>query len=464
MSEPVGLGNGLPLPNVNLLVVDDDSAALEALRTLLSFDYSVIAASSGLEAIEAVRAVNDIAAVIMDIRMPKMDGITAAREIRAINPDTLIIFHTAYPGDFNQDQIDASERPFAYVEKAGPISVLTRSVRNAVELHCLRRDSDSLIAMARASFGLIGGSQPMRSVFELMYKVARTDYKVMIRGETGTGKELVARAIHACSLRRDKPFVTIDCNHKSPDLAESELFGHVKGAFTGAIADRVGKFEAAGDGTVLLDEIGDLDCETQMKLLRVLESREYSRVGESSIRISRARVICATNRNLERLMDEEKFRKDLYFRLKGLTIELPPLRERRDDIPLLAEHFLRRETIEQGFPPRLIDPQAMSVLINHAWPGNVRQLEDTIKTSLVMVDSGVILEEDIRRVMEVGGESRTPEFNGGGLAAETRDFRRNRIIQALANHNGNRSAVARELKLDPANLRRLMREYNIQGD
>ncbi|MBD3402883.1 response regulator, partial [candidate division GN15 bacterium] len=325
------LGETLTQVRARLLLVDDDESALEALTALFSEDYAVTSVASGEEAIAAIKQHADIAAIVMDIRMPRMDGITAARQIRELAPDTPLIFHTAYPGEYNQDEIDEREQPYDYVEKAGPISRLTRAVRNAVEAYHAREDNS--LARLGTAYGMVGRSRSMLEVFRLVSKVARASHKVMILGETGTGKELVARALHAASRRRDHRLAIFSCNHKSADLVESELFGHVRGAFTGAVEDRIGHFAWADGGTIFLDEIGDLDITTQAKLLRVLESGEFQVLGSPEVRTADVRVVCATHRRLEDLVEAGAFREDLYYRLKGVEIVLPPLRDRREDIP-----------------------------------------------------------------------------------------------------------------------------------
>ena len=255
-----------------VLLVDDDRAVLLALEGLFSDDYNTIIASSGDEAIEIVRKTPHIGAVVMDIRMPRKDGIATTREIRDINPSIRVIFHTGYPGDYDEDELDAREQPFAYVQKADPISRLKREVRNAIEAYHLEHNSHDLQAWAEHELGIIGGSDVMKDVYRKIRQIAPTGQNVVVVGETGTGKELVANAIHTCSTRREKRIAPFNCNHVSKELVGADLFGWVKGAFTGAEGHRMGLFEYADGGTVFLDEIGDLGKATQGYLLRVLES------------------------------------------------------------------------------------------------------------------------------------------------------------------------------------------------
>lgn len=445
-----------------ILLVDDDAQVLEMLADIFKDNYSTITAKSGKEAIEIVRQHDSIATVVMDIKMPNVDGITAAREIRAMGPDIPVIFHTGYPGDYDEDAIDHEEKPFDYILKGEPVAKLIRSVRNAVESFHLKKDNKMLSTQAESSFGLIGRTTSMQEVYRLINKVAPTNSKIMIIGETGTGKELVARAIHNHSRRKDQRLAILNCNHRAPDLVESELFGHVKGAFTGAIGDRIGLFEYADGGTIFLDEIGDLDITTQGKLLRVLETGEYQSVGAPTIKKSNIRLLCATHKDLAALVEQEKFRRDLYYRLKGIQIVLPPLRERKEDIPLLVEKFKDRLTIEQGLTPKKFDSSAISALINHDWPGNVRELLDTVESLIVLRDSDILLRDDVLTYLG-NGLSNLSEDNGADLtlAGQMKKCRRQFIIEALTANKGNISAAARQLGVDRSNLHKKITDLKI---
>ncbi len=456
----------LPMPTPALsgakdkiLVVDDDRFVLDALAELLSDDYDVIVATCGAEAVDLARQHPDIATVVMDIKMADIDGITAARRIRERLPDLPVIFHTGYPGDYDEDKLDETEKPFDYIQKGDAISRLTRSVRNAVEAYRFRTDRKALADFAEANFGLIGRSEPMLDIYLTIRKLLRSDSRVMILGETGTGKELVARALHFGSVRRERTFGILNCNHKAPDLVESELFGHVRGAFTGAVTDREGLFSYASGGTVFLDEVGDLDITTQAKLLRILETGEFQPVGSSSTARTEVRVLCATHRDLEKLRDEGKFREDLYYRLCGVTITMPPLRNRRDDIPLLVRRFIDRFTVERGCPPKVLEPEALSLLLAHDWPGNVRQLQHTLEAVLALAESDVITHEQIRAALRC--EPSDAAEQTASLAERVHEFERRLIIETLAVAEYNIAEAARRLGMDRANLRRKMQGHQI---
>jgi DNA-binding NtrC family response regulator len=442
-----------------ILLVDDDPRVLEMLEDLFCEEYLTLSAQSGVESIELVRTHSDIAAIVMDIRMGGMDGIEATSRIREISPDLPVIFHTGYPGDYDEDVLSEIEKPFDYVLKGDAVSRLKRAVRNAVETFKLRRSCKDLVRHAEMSYRMIGNSEVMQDVYHRIRKLAATDGKVMIIGETGTGKELVARAIHNSSSRKDKRLGIFSCNHKSSQLVEAELFGHIKGAFTGAIQDRIGLFEYANGGTVFLDEIGDLDLRTQTRVLRVLESGEYQPIGTSELRKTDVRVICATHKNLQEMVDEGSFRDDLFYRLRGVKVTLPPLRERREDIPLLIERFKDRFSIEQGLSPKVFEQQAIEILLQHDWPGNVRQLMDTIESVITLAESDLILADDVAAFLEL--ESIPEVTDGASLSHKVRQYERSLIIDALQQTAFNVAAAARLLKVDRANLRKKIRYHGI---
>lgn len=445
-----------------ILLVDDDEQILEMLELVLRKDYSTIKANTGKKAIEIIKRNKFIATVVMDIKMPEIDGIATAREIRTIQPDIPVIFYTGYPDDYDEDAIDHIEKPFDYILKSEPAAKLRRSVRNAVESYHLKNDGKMLIIHAESNFGLIGQTASMQEIYRLIYKVAPTNNKIMITGETGTGKELVARAIYNHSQRKDEKLAIFNCDHRTPDLVESELFGHVKGAFTGAISDRIGLFEYANGGTIFLDEIGDLDMTTQAKLLRVLETGEYQSVGSSTVKITDIRLLCATHKDLTELVEQGKFRQDLYFRLKGIQIFIPPLRSRKEDIPLLVEKFKDRTTIEQGLTPKEFDSLAMSALIRHDWPGNIRELLDTVESLIVLNDSDIILQDDVLTYLNnEQGNIKADTASEMTLALQTKNFIRQFIIEALAANKGNISAAGRQLGVDPSNLHKKIADLGI---
>ncbi len=456
MSDP---GNTI---RARILAVDDDPLVLDTIGMLLEDEYDVVVASSGAEAIQCLQDPNarNFAVVVLDIKMPQMDGLETAEKLKALLPMTPIIFHTGYPGDYREDEIEQINAPFDYIEKGASSTRLLRSVRNAVENYESRMNGRYIVGLAESNYGLVGQSPAMREVYRTIQKVSRADIKVMILGETGTGKELVARAIHLNSSRRHGRLGIVNCNHKSTELVESELFGHKKGAFTGAFADRKGLFEIADGGTVFLDEIGDLSSTTQIALLRVLESGEFQQMGpESEVRSTDVRIICATHCDLGEMVSGGRFREDLYYRLRGATIVLPPLRERREDIPLLLSRIFDRLTIEKGLPLKVLHPAAMNMLIEYDWPGNVRELVDVVEALVVLSDSELIMPEDVNRQIQSDSKLEGPSTRS--LAARMRSAERTCIIQELTESGGNITRAAEMLQIDRSNLSKKIKLHEI---
>jgi two-component system nitrogen regulation response regulator NtrX len=308
-------------------------------------------------------------------------------------------------------------------------------------------------------FGMVGRSTAMLDVYQTIEKIAPTNNKIIIYGATGTGKELVARAIHKLSHRANERLVICNCSHRPPDLVESELFGHLRGSFTGAVADRIGLFEYADNGTLFLDEVGDLDLTTQGKLLRVLETGEMQRIGSpESIRVN-VRLICATHRNLQEMVDSGKFRKDLYFRLKGVTIMLPELRERRDDIPALVDYFIENHCMNEGIAIKVFEPAARDVLVEYDWPGNVRQLMDTIQSLIDLSPSQFITGQEVARYLAY--KSVPANGHRHTYSDQVREFKKKLLIKHLDHNSYNVRATARELAIDPSNLRKLIKDLDI---
>jgi two-component system, NtrC family, response regulator HydG len=371
-----------------ILVVDDEAAVRDSLREWLRKDGHDVDtaqdASAALEALQANEAAYDV--VLLDIKMPGMDGMELQERIHSFAPEVVIVMITAYAA------VDTAVRAlksgaFDYLTKPFDPDQLSRLVANALQHARLLRENIQL----RSSLGegvprweIVGESSAMRQVFELVRNVAPTDATVLLRGESGTGKELVARAIHAHSRRRYFPLVAVNCGALAEGILESELFGHERGAFTGAHYRRKGKLEMADGGTLFLDEIGNIAMKTQMDLLRALETKSFTRLGGTENVHTDFRVVCATNRDLEKAVAEGEFREELYYRINVFSIQLPPLRERRGDIPLLVEHFVEHFALAMAKPVREVSPEALDLLVRHAWPGNVRELENAVERAMVV--------------------------------------------------------------------------------
>jgi DNA-binding NtrC family response regulator len=378
----------------NVLVVDDEELYRRALERILQrVGHAVVAARDASEALAIVSG-QPVDLVLADIRMPGINGLELVRQIHEITPDLPCIVITGYGGA--EQSVEALRAgAYWYLEKPfdqNHLDVVRRLVEQAIEVGRLRAENRNLKRELRA---IVGESPILRSVLDVVDKVADSDSTVLITGESGTGKELIARAIHERSRRADRMFVTVNCGAIPEELLESELFGHVRGAFTNAVHHREGRFSLADGGTIFLDEIGDMSPNLQVKLLRVLQDRSFEPVGSSKTQAVDVRVIAATNQDLEQAIRERRFREDLFYRLNVIPIEAPPLRERRDDIPLLVQHFLDAASRTRGRPAPAITPDALDLLCRHDWPGNVRELENLIERLVTLGSDREIAAADL---------------------------------------------------------------------
>jgi DNA-binding NtrC family response regulator len=396
---------------------------------------------------------------VLDIRMPAKDGLQTAQEIHRKTGGLPIIFYTGYPGDYEESQVERKHRPFDYVVKGESPERLRRSVSNAVTQQRLRFDAGRLAALAGHEYGMIGSSAAMLGVYRAIEQIAPTEVKVLILGESGTGKELVARAVHRRSRRSTRKYAAYDCSHRNPDIVEAELFGTRSGAYTGA-RDTTGLIEVLNGGTLFLDEVGDLADRTQSRLLRFVQEGTFSRVGEHAERRSDIRLITATSRDLEGMIATGAFRREFYYRFAQTTIRLAPLRERREDIPLLIHHFVDTtcESLEHG--PRLLTDGAMDLLISHDWPGNVRQLENAIRTLLSSSSSSLITADEIASHLRLDA---TAQPDLGAYQKDLLEWKRTYFLKALARCNGNISETAHLTGLDASNLRRMLRSLGLEA-
>jgi len=380
-----------------ILIVDDEMPIRRILREILEFEqYEVEEASDGLECIAKVqREKYDV--VIMDIKMPKMDGIEALERLQILTPETPVIMVSGH-GTIDTAVEAVKKGAFDFISKPPDLNRMLITVRNAMEkaeLVTTTRVLQKQVKSGGKGVTMIGESAPIAEIKRLLEKVAPTDSRVLITGQNGTGKELVARWIHEKSNRANGPIVEVNCAAIPAELIESELFGHKKGSFTGAIADRPGKFEQADGGTLFLDEIGDMSLDAQAKVLRALQESRITRVGDNKEIKVDVRVIAATNKNLRDEIDHGRFREDLYHRLAVIVVRVPSLNERRDDIPLLIEHFNRRISDDYGHPPKNFTPEAIRALQEYNWTGNIRELANVVERLLILCDQQV-REEDVR--------------------------------------------------------------------
>jgi two-component system, NtrC family, nitrogen regulation response regulator GlnG len=380
-----------------ILVVDDEESVRWALRKALErANYQVGLASDGPSGLQVAEDPG-VDLVLLDVRLPGRDGLEVLREIRKRRPDLPVIMMTAY-GTL-QVAVEAMKLgAYDYIGKPFDMDEVLLVVEKALEAQALVREVARLRQIVEEPFdlgGIVGGSPAMQQIFKAVGKVAGTDLTVLLRGESGTGKELIARAVHENSRRKGRPFVPVNCAAIPRELLESELFGHEKGAFTGAISARRGRFEQAEGGTIFLDEVGDMDLSLQTKLLRVLQERRIERLGgEGSIPVD-VRIVAATNQDLESAVTRRAFREDLFYRLNVVSIHLPPLRDRREDIPALVTHFLTVFGQEQHTPPKMVSPEAMELMLAFGWPGNVRELENVVKRASALATTSLILPDHL---------------------------------------------------------------------
>jgi len=439
-----------------ILIVDDDPVVRDSLgKWFESENYEVAVDSDARSALDRLaRERPDLA--LVDIKMPGMDGIELQARMREIDPETPVIIMTGYAS------VDTAVRAlkngaYDYITKPFDPDELVHLVSRALEHRAATREVAKLKENLEEIFPqtqLIGQSPAMKRVIELVETVAPTDATVLITGESGTGKEIVARAIHAHSPRRFHPMVAIHCGALTETLLESELFGHEKGAFTGAQARKKGKFEVADGGTVFLDEISDISLKTQTDLLRVLQEKEIVRVGATQSFKVDFRAIAASNRSLAKLVAEGTFRPDLYYRLNVFNIDIPPLRGRREDIPLLVNHFLTKFSIAMNRPAQRVNAQAMEVLMDYGWPGNVRELENAVERALLMNRDPEIRPEDFPFQM-----NRAP---GNGVGRRLEDVERVHIERVLEETRWNLSRAARILDIDRTTLYNKIRRYGLR--
>ena len=471
-----------------VLAVDDNADSLYALeRMLVHSGYRVLAASSGQEALRLAREERP-AIVLLDIMMPEMDGYEVTEQLKSDPELRFIPVILLSAKDSLADIVVGLDRGAdGYVSKPFRPEELLARLRAALRLRSVYQElriseekNRSLIKQISGGYkfdGLIGDSQPMRNVFSLIEKVSRADSPVLIFGPSGTGKELVARAIHYSSPRSRAPFIAKNCAAFSEHLLESELFGHMRGAFTGAFRDQKGLFEAADKGTLFLDEIGEMSPGAQAKLLRVLQEGTISLVGSTAEKQVDVRVIAATHRDIQKMVDDGRFREDLYYRLNVVSINLPPLAERRSDIPLLVKHFLARFADSTGGRSKTVSPEVMKLLQGYSWRGNVRELENEIERLLILSgDEPVLGVEALSSRIAAGQDSGHPAGEGGtaGTSDSTTESRsssmkdavskveKKAIIEALQANNGNKSQAAKQLGISRSNLIAKVKEYGIE--
>lgn len=455
-----------PAPAANrVLVVDDEGGIRDALRQVLEYEgWEVRTAASGGEAITLYPEFRPHV-VLLDVKMAGLDGLDTLSRLRELDPPVTVVMISGH-GTI-ATAVQATRRgAFDFLEKPLDADKLLVTLRNALQHSSLTVQNREFKRVLDARYAMVGKSAPLERVRELILRVGPTHARVLIRGENGTGKELVARALHEHSPRRDHAFIEVNCAAIPSELIESELFGHMKGSFTGAFADRAGKFELADGGTLFLDEIGDMSLSAQAKVLRVLQEGVVTRIGAARSVAVDVRVLAATNKRLEDEIAAGRFREDLFHRINVIPIEVPPLRERRDDVPLLVAHFIEGLSREAGVAPRSFSDDALAALQRRSWPGNVRELRNAVERLLILAPGREVTAGDVARLLPVEEDPAPSRDTDGPPTFETfrHDAERAFLLAKLREHNWNIAETARAIAVPRSNLYKKMMKYGLTRD
>jgi len=452
-----------PERSARILVIDDEEGIRKSLKMILEYEgYEFFEAPTGEDGLEKLRQTVGVDLVLLDIKMPGKDGLEVLAEIKqkAVSPEVIMI---SGQGTI-QTAVEATKLgAFDFLEKPLHRERVLLTIRNALKQNVLAREYQDLKKRAEKRYELVGDHPLMRELWREILKIAPTNATVLIQGESGTGKELIARAIHDRSLRAKEKFVQVNCAAIPEELIESELFGHEKGAFTGATEKQTGKFEQADAGTIFLDEVADMSLKTQSKVLRVLEEGEVQKVGSNRISKVDVRVIAATNKDLRREIEEGRFREDLFFRLNVVPLFSPPLRDRKEDVPVLVDYFARAFAEENNFKAKTFSPEALAILTDFAWKGNVRELKNTVERLLILTEKDTIEAKDLPAPFSEAREAGLPAAGGVKTLREFRDIaERDFILAKLEANNWNISQTAREIDTPRSNLYKKLEQYGIK--
>jgi len=451
------------LPQAKILIVDDEENIRKTLRMVLEYEnFEVYEASSGEEALEKSDEIVGLDLILLDIRLPGKDGLEVLAELqeRPYRPEVIMISgHGTIQSAVEATKLGA----YDFLEKPLHRERILLAIRNALDHKRLKREYIDLSQKAAKCYELVGRHPLMKKLWDQIKRIAPTNSTVLIQGESGTGKELIARAIHQHSHRAQRPFVQVNCAAIPEELIESELFGHVKGAFTGATEKKLGKFELADGGTIFLDEVGDMSLKTQAKVLRVLEEGEVQKVGSTKIQKVDVRVIAATNKDLSQEIKAGRFREDLYFRLNVVPLQAPPLREHKEDIPLLIDYFIRLYAEENNFKPKKFSPEALEVMMRYPWKGNVRELKNVVERLLIMTEGDIIKKGDLPEHIRQDEEVFLPEISQVKSLKEFREVAEKMFILAkLEENEWNISRTARAIGTPRSNLYKKLEQYHIK--
>ncbi len=455
-----------------ILIVDDEESIRKSLAGILGDEgYEVVAAPSGREGLDVLGEAQPVLA-LLDIAMPGMDGIETLKRFKEVRPEMQVIMITGH-GTIETAVKTTKMGAYDFIEKPLSLERVSLAVKHGLEEYRLREENESLKRSIAKRHEIVGESARIKALRRQIALAGPTNGWVLIHGESGTGKELVARAIHGASKRAAGPFVEVNCAAIPQELIESELFGHERGAFTGATSMKRGKFELADRGTIFLDEIGDMSLATQAKVLRVLEGQEFQRVGGTRTLKTDVRVVAASNKNLEEEIKRGGFREDLYYRLNVVPLEAPPLRARREDIPLLVRHFLREFSNEYGQKAKTIEDAALDLFVQYAWPGNVRELRNFIERLIIMTPGPTITRHEVpppvnriaaEQATENGRQATVPQPDYATLKDARAAFEREFIILKLKEHGGNVSKTADAIGVERSNLHRKIKALGIEAE
>ncbi|MGE5430333.1 MAG: sigma-54-dependent transcriptional regulator [Syntrophomonadaceae bacterium] len=442
-----------------ILIIDDDESIRKTITNYLKKQgYETLSANDGISGVEMAEK-EQIDLVISDIRMPGLSGLEVLDKVKAMDDHVQVILITAHD-DMQSTVLAMQKGAYDYIEKPLEIERLKVAVKRALENKKLSEQLSSFLTIESSEYSLenniVGKTSEMKEVYKKIGQVSSSKVTVLISGESGTGKELVARSVHYMGITKSYPFVAVNCTALSESLLESELFGHVKGSFTGAMRDKKGKFELAGEGTIFLDEISEVSPQLQVKLLRVLQAREFERVGGELSIPMKARIIAATNKDLTALVNEGKFREDLYYRLKVVDIEIPPLRKRAEDIPLLVNHFLGKINAELHKNVNKVPEDVMEMLKHHEWTGNVRELENTLMQAVVLTQGDVLLRENV-----LIGKSENAPRDGYSDTLSLAEVEKIHIKRVLSANNWNKQRTAEVLQISVPTLYSKIDQYKI---
>jgi len=461
----------MTIPKEKILIIDDEPEMLDNCRRILKrsgFDCALLQESENLAQVIKEESPD---LILTDLRMPKKDGMSVLKEAKTIDPDILVLMFTAY-GTIKSALEACKLGAFDYIQKPFSAEQLRIAVKRGIKQKRLSDENKYLRSQLKEAHGfseIVGKSASLQEVLILVKKVSKTNANILIQGDSGTGKELIARSIHRNSERRSRPFVPVDCASLPENLLESELFGHEKGAFTGAHVTRPGIFEYANGGTLFLDEIGELNITLQAKLLRVLQERQVRRVGGRRLLDVDVRIISATNRDLKNAIEEGRFREDLFYRLDVIPMFLPLLRERKDDIPILANHYVKHFSKSSKNEVKGISGEAMELMERYHWPGNVRELQNVIERAVSLMDSEIIVPEDLPEKIRLVENSDALIFPAGSNFKKAKKdwldlFEKRYLHDLLKRHNGNISRAALEAQVNRKTIHRLLKRHRLAED